>query len=142
MAKVKADLKAAGYNGEKVVLLVPTNSLAQKPLGDIAADMLQQAGMNVEYAGMDFGVMLQRQQYRVDDALVVSTTIAIFGMRPGDGFAEAVVVQVQQAGQHKAARFVEDLGGRRPVARYGSNPPALQQHPVIAQHFLRAIPAR
>ncbi len=61
MAKVKADLKAAGYNGEKVVLLVPTNSLAQKPLGDIAADMLQQAGMNVEYAGMDFGVMLQRQ---------------------------------------------------------------------------------
>src|SRR5438128_3008078 len=30
MAKVKADLKAAGYNGEKVVLLVPTNSVAQK----------------------------------------------------------------------------------------------------------------
>jgi peptide/nickel transport system substrate-binding protein len=61
MAKVKADLKAAGYNGEKVVLLVPTNSLAQKPLGDVAADMLQQAGMNVEYAGADFGVVLQRQ---------------------------------------------------------------------------------
>jgi peptide/nickel transport system substrate-binding protein len=61
MAKVKADLKAAGYNGEKVVLLVPTNSLAQKPLGDVAADMLQQAGMNVEYAGLDFGIVLQRQ---------------------------------------------------------------------------------
>ncbi|MEH2482054.1 peptide/nickel transport system substrate-binding protein [Nitrobacteraceae bacterium AZCC 2146] len=61
MAKVKADLKAAGYNGEKVVLLVPLNSLAQKPLGDVAADMLQQAGMNVEYAGADFGTILQRQ---------------------------------------------------------------------------------
>src|SRR6267154_2716651 len=61
MAKVKADLKAAGYNGEKVVLLVPTNSLAQKPLGDVAADMLQQAGMNVEYAGLDIGVVLPRQ---------------------------------------------------------------------------------
>jgi peptide/nickel transport system substrate-binding protein len=61
MAKVKADLKAAGYNGEKVVLLVPTNSLAQKPLGDVAADMLQRAGMNVEYAGADFGIVLQRQ---------------------------------------------------------------------------------
>ena len=61
MAKVKADLKAAGYNGEKVVLLVPLNSLAQKPLGDVAADMLQQAGMNVEYAGSDFGTVLQRQ---------------------------------------------------------------------------------
>src|SRR5712664_293826 len=51
MVKVRADLKAAGYNGEKVVVLVPANSLAQKPLGDVAADMLQQAGMNVEYAG-------------------------------------------------------------------------------------------
>lgn len=62
MAKVKADLKAAGYNGEKVVLLVPANSAAQKPLGDVAFDLLQQAGMNVEYAGMDFGSVLQRQQ--------------------------------------------------------------------------------
>src|SRR6202011_4735572 len=61
MAKVKADLKAAGYNGEKVVLLVPTNSLGPKPLGDVAADMLERAGMNVEYAGMDFGAVLQRQ---------------------------------------------------------------------------------
>jgi peptide/nickel transport system substrate-binding protein len=33
VAKVQADLKAAGYNGEKVVLLVPANSAAQKPLG-------------------------------------------------------------------------------------------------------------
>jgi peptide/nickel transport system substrate-binding protein len=60
-AKVKADLKAAGYNGEKVVVLVPTNSLAQKPLGEIAVDSLRKAGMNVEYAGLDFAVVLQRQ---------------------------------------------------------------------------------
>ncbi|KRP94012.1 ABC transporter substrate-binding protein [Bradyrhizobium yuanmingense] len=59
-AKVKADLKAAGYNGEKIVLLVPTNSLAQKPLGEIAVDSLRKAGMNVEYAGLDFAVVLQR----------------------------------------------------------------------------------
>lgn len=61
-AKVKDDLKTAGYNGEKVVLLVPTNSLAQKPLGDVAFDMLQQIGMNVEYVGTDFGSVLARQQ--------------------------------------------------------------------------------
>jgi peptide/nickel transport system substrate-binding protein len=60
-AKVKAELKAAGYNGEKVVLLVPTNSLAQKPLGIVAADMLRKVGMNVEVAALDFGVVLQRQ---------------------------------------------------------------------------------
>jgi len=50
MAKVKADLKAAGYNGEKVVLAGADHSLAQKPLGMSRADMLQQAGMHVEYA--------------------------------------------------------------------------------------------
>jgi len=61
MAKVKAELKAAGYNGEKVVLLIPANSLAQKPLGQVAADMLRRAGMTVEVAALDFGTVLQRQ---------------------------------------------------------------------------------
>ena len=59
---VREALKAAGYAGEKVVVLVPANSTAQKPLGDVAVDMFQRAGMNVEYAGMDFGSVLQRQQ--------------------------------------------------------------------------------
>jgi peptide/nickel transport system substrate-binding protein len=59
--KVRRDLKAAGYNGEKVVLLVPADSLAQKPLGDIAADMMQRVGMDVEYVGVDFGTVLTRR---------------------------------------------------------------------------------
>jgi peptide/nickel transport system substrate-binding protein len=62
LAAVREALKAAGYAGEKVVVLVPANSTAQKPLGDVAVDMFQRAGMNVEYAGMDFGSVLQRQQ--------------------------------------------------------------------------------
>jgi hypothetical protein len=84
----------------------------------------------------------QRQQNRIDDALVVPATIAVLGMRPGDGFAEAVVVQVQKAGQHETARSVEDLGGGGPVARDGGDPFAFQQYPVIAQHLLRTILAR
>ncbi len=64
MAKVRDAMKAVGYGGEKVVVLVPTNSTVQKPLGDVVADMLQQAGMSVEHAGMDFGSVLQRQQKR------------------------------------------------------------------------------
>jgi peptide/nickel transport system substrate-binding protein len=61
MEKVKADLKAAGYNGEKVVLLVPANSQAQRPLGEVAADMMRRAGMTVEYVALDFAAVLQRQ---------------------------------------------------------------------------------
>lgn len=59
--KVKRELKAAGYAGEKVVLLVPANSLAQKPLGDVAADVMQRAGMNVEYTALDFGSVMKRR---------------------------------------------------------------------------------
>jgi peptide/nickel transport system substrate-binding protein len=59
--KVKRDLAAAGYKGEKVVVLVPADSLAQKPLGDVAFGMMQQAGMNVEYVGIDFGSVLTRR---------------------------------------------------------------------------------
>jgi peptide/nickel transport system substrate-binding protein len=58
---VKRAVQAAGYKGEKVVLLVPANSLAQKPLGDVAADILRKAGLNVEYAAMEFGAVHQRQ---------------------------------------------------------------------------------
>jgi peptide/nickel transport system substrate-binding protein len=59
--KVKRDLKAAGYAGEKIVLLVPADSLAQKPLGDVAADIMKRAGMNVEYTALDFGSVLKRR---------------------------------------------------------------------------------
>jgi len=64
-ARVKAELARAGYGGEKVVLLVPADSVAQKPLGDIAADMLHQAGMDVDYAAMSFGNTLTRRNSKV-----------------------------------------------------------------------------
>jgi peptide/nickel transport system substrate-binding protein len=59
--RVRRDLKAAGYAGEAVVLLVPADSLAQKPLGDVAADVMKRAGMNVEYTAIDFGSVLRRR---------------------------------------------------------------------------------
>lgn len=62
--RVKRDLAAAGYNGEKVVVLIPADSLAQKPLGDVAADMFRQAGMNVETVSLDFASVLTRRNRR------------------------------------------------------------------------------
>ncbi len=61
MGRAKAELARAGYAGAKVVVLVPTDSVVQKPLGDVAADMLTQAGFNVEYAGTSFGQVLTRR---------------------------------------------------------------------------------
>ena len=59
--KVKADLKAAGYNGERVVLLVPTDYVVLKAMADVAADTMKSIGMNVDYVATDWGNMLQRR---------------------------------------------------------------------------------
>jgi peptide/nickel transport system substrate-binding protein len=59
--KVKEMLKAAGYAGEKVVLMVPIDYVTLKALGDVAADMMQKCGMNVDYVVTDWGTMLQRR---------------------------------------------------------------------------------
>jgi peptide/nickel transport system substrate-binding protein len=59
--KVKQELKAAGYTGERVVLLVPTDYVQLKAMGDVAADMMKQCGMIVDYVSTDWGTMLQRR---------------------------------------------------------------------------------
>jgi peptide/nickel transport system substrate-binding protein len=60
-AKVKADLKAAGYNNEKVVLLAATDFPVLKAMSDVVADMLQQSGLNVDYVATDWGSVNQRR---------------------------------------------------------------------------------
>ena len=59
--KVKADLKAAGYKGEKVVLLAATDFPVLKAMSDVVADMLQRSGMNVDYVATDWGTVNQRR---------------------------------------------------------------------------------
>jgi peptide/nickel transport system substrate-binding protein len=61
LAKVKADLAAAGYAGEKVVLLAPTDIASAKALADISADLLGRLGMNVDYQAMDWATLVQRR---------------------------------------------------------------------------------
>ena len=61
MTKVKADLKAAGYNNEKVVLMSATDFPVLKAMADVAADALRQAGMNVDYVATDWGSVIARR---------------------------------------------------------------------------------
>ena len=61
MGKVKRDLKAAGYNNERVVLLAATDFPVLKAMADVVADMLQRAGMNVDYQATDWGSVVTRR---------------------------------------------------------------------------------
>ncbi len=57
----KAALKAAGYDGQKTVLINPTDFPSIGPLGEVTYDTLKKIGMNVELQAMDWGSVVQRR---------------------------------------------------------------------------------
>jgi peptide/nickel transport system substrate-binding protein len=59
--KVRDALRSAGYRGEKVVLMVPSNSAPLMSQGAVAADMFKRVGMDVEVYAVEFNAMLQRR---------------------------------------------------------------------------------
>jgi peptide/nickel transport system substrate-binding protein len=60
-AKVKKDLEAAGYKGEKVALMVAVNISYLKIMGDVTADVFKKIGLNVDYQAVDWSTVSQRR---------------------------------------------------------------------------------
>jgi peptide/nickel transport system substrate-binding protein len=60
----KRELAAAGYAGERVALMVPTDYPTLKALCDVTADLLGKLGMNVDYQAIDWGTLVQRRAKR------------------------------------------------------------------------------
>lgn len=58
---LRRDLVQAGYMGEKVALLAPTDFPNLRALADVGADMLRKIGMDVDYQAMDAGTMVTRR---------------------------------------------------------------------------------
>jgi peptide/nickel transport system substrate-binding protein len=54
-------LAEAGYNGEKITLLVATDVAITKAEGDVTADTLRKIGMNVDYVATDWGTVGARR---------------------------------------------------------------------------------
>jgi peptide/nickel transport system substrate-binding protein len=54
-------LEAAGYQGEKVVLMVATDQPTNNALSNVTADMLKRVGVNVDYQATDWGMVVQRR---------------------------------------------------------------------------------
>jgi peptide/nickel transport system substrate-binding protein len=63
-AAVKAELAAAGYNGEKVVMLMVTNLPQYQGACDVLADQMKRVGFNIDYQAMDYNTMAQRRENR------------------------------------------------------------------------------
>jgi peptide/nickel transport system substrate-binding protein len=60
LGKVRSELQAAGYRGEKIVLIAPANLWPIKEFCDVAADTLAKVGMNVDAHAMDSATWLKR----------------------------------------------------------------------------------
>jgi peptide/nickel transport system substrate-binding protein len=60
----KRALAAAGYRGEKVVILSPTDFPTLNALSEVTADTLRRIGMNVDLQSMDWGTLVQRRAKR------------------------------------------------------------------------------
>ena len=63
-AKVRQAILDAGYKGEKVVFIAPSDVPFNKALSDVAVDQMQKAGLNVDYVMNDWGTLLQRRVNR------------------------------------------------------------------------------
>jgi peptide/nickel transport system substrate-binding protein len=60
LGKVRRDLRAAGYRGEKVVLIAPSNAWGIKAFSDVTADMLRKVDIDVDEQVMDSATWVNR----------------------------------------------------------------------------------
>jgi peptide/nickel transport system substrate-binding protein len=60
-AAAKRAIAAAGYKGEKVVVMTPSDYPRINALCNVAADMLRGCGLNVDLQAMDWGTVIRRR---------------------------------------------------------------------------------
>ncbi len=64
MDRVRRDLAAAGYSGQRMALIVASDIPFIRAMSEVGADMFRRAGMNVDVQSLDWGTVLQRRTSR------------------------------------------------------------------------------
>ncbi len=59
--EIQAMLKAAGYNGERIVLFHPTDQVFYNPMIGVVAQAFRQIGLNVDEVSTDWGTVVERR---------------------------------------------------------------------------------
>ncbi|HEY4254095.1 MAG TPA: ABC transporter substrate-binding protein [Roseomonas sp.] len=57
----RREVREAGYNGERVVLMAPSDQPVLTALAEVGRDLLVRLGMNVDYVVSDWGTLVQRR---------------------------------------------------------------------------------
>ncbi|MEJ1976917.1 MAG: ABC transporter substrate-binding protein [Acetobacteraceae bacterium] len=64
LATARQAIQAAGYKGERVVVMTPTDHPVNGPAAQVAADLMKKLGLNVDAQAMDAGTMFERRASR------------------------------------------------------------------------------
>ena len=64
LAAAKKLVVESGYNGQKIVLMAPTDFPTLNALAQVTRSLCDQLGLNVEYAATDWGSLIQRRASR------------------------------------------------------------------------------
>ncbi|HUA55542.1 MAG TPA: ABC transporter substrate-binding protein [Candidatus Sulfotelmatobacter sp.] len=151
---VKRAITAAGYKGERIVLLGPTNIASAKALADVTHDLLKTLGLNVDYQAMDWATLVQRRtkQEPVDQggwSLYHTSWSGADQLNPaghvflrGNGTAATVGWPTSPALEALRDRWFEatDLGAQQKITA-AMQQQAFQDVPYIplGQYFLPAV---
>jgi peptide/nickel transport system substrate-binding protein len=61
LAQSKRELAVAGYQGERVALMAPTDFPSVEAMCEVGADLLKKLGMSVDFQATDWGSVVQRR---------------------------------------------------------------------------------
>ena len=61
LAKARQLVKDSGYNGEKIVLMAPSDQASVEVICQVTRDLFQKLGINVDYQTMDWGTLVSRR---------------------------------------------------------------------------------
>lgn len=162
-AKLKKDLAAAGYNGEKIVILAASNFPTIWAEAQVANDMLSRAGFNCDVQALDWGTVVQRRSSRepVEKGgwnifytylggfgnISPASNIAIRGNGPGAWFGwptnqkieallEAWFEAPDQAAQHKACEEMQVAFWQDPTYV----PMGMYDQPTAFKSYMKDVP--
>ncbi len=64
LAAARRAIQAAGYKGERLVMMQPTDHPVNKAMSQVGAGLFKQLGLSVDTQAMDAGTMFQRRAKR------------------------------------------------------------------------------
>ena len=133
-ASVRKQLEHAGYKGETVVIISPTDLPGMRNLSLVGADQLRRAGIKVDLQEMDFGSIVRRRTNQAPLTRAAGICSLVFSTDRSRTLTPMAT--------RRSARTVSPVGmagrrarGSKPCARPGWRPPVSMSSDGSASSF-------